>query len=160
MAKKSFKAGEHKVWAMSRLMFKSAKRASLIENLRSLRGPVHGAWNQHPRACTLKASNAAPPISTMIGTSRGKQPALGDGHDLPGRRMPHPNRARSRQLHDAEAMAHNLIRKSARTKTPYGSSAKPPHGTTTFSQASSQLKFFTKFPCRPAASDTQGGRVK
>jgi hypothetical protein len=107
MAKESFKAGEHKIWAMSRLMFKSAKRASLIENLRSLRGPVHGvaflAWNQHPRACTLKASNAAPPISTMIGTSRGKQPALGDGHDLPGRRMPHPNRARSRQLHDAEA---------------------------------------------------------
>jgi hypothetical protein len=120
MAKESFKAGEHKIWAMSRLMFKSAKRASLIENLRSLRGPVHGvaflAWNQHPRACTLKASDAAPPISTMIGTSRGKQPTLGYGHDLPGRRMPHPNRARSRQLHDAEDMAHNLIRKSAKDK--------------------------------------------
>ena len=29
-------------------------------------------------------------------------------------------------------MAHNLIRKSARTKTPYGSSAKPPHGMTAF----------------------------
>jgi hypothetical protein len=56
MAKESFKAGEHKIWAMSRLMFKSAKRASLIENLRSLRGPVHGvaflAWNARSRRAT------------------------------------------------------------------------------------------------------------
>jgi hypothetical protein len=48
MAKESFKAGEHKIWAMSRLMFKSAKRASLIENLRSLRGPVHGVATPEP----------------------------------------------------------------------------------------------------------------
>ena len=36
--------------------------------------------------------------------------ALGDGHGLPRRRVPHPHRSRSRQLHHLKHMAHNLIR--------------------------------------------------
>jgi hypothetical protein len=52
-------------------------------------------------------------------------------------------------------MARNQIRK-APEKGSSGSSAKSPHGMTTISPASSQLKFFTRFPGRGTANGSFG----
>ena len=88
-------------WLQERHDWPGLKGVVMVESQRENRRRKSSARpaSTSPRLVAAEPAGAGDP--QPLGDR--KQPALGHGHDLPRRRMPHPHRARPRQLHHPQA---------------------------------------------------------
>ena len=115
-------------WLQERHDWPGLKAVVMVESTREIKPPKDRAGDtllHHLPGMARAPARARHP--QPLGDR--KQPPLGDGHDLPRRRMPYPNRSRATLRH----IAHNLIRR-APGKDSLRLNARSPHGTMTSSQ--------------------------